>query len=256
MTARPTTSITVLGGSGGWPAAGGACSGFLVEHGGFRLLIDPGYATFPRLIEHVDADEVDAVYVTHGHPDHCVDLNTLLRARAFVDDPAPALPVYAAPGELDAVLALDRPGALDEAIDLREFEPGSGFGLGPFRADTWLLPHMRTNAGVRLQSADGVIAYTGDTGPSPALVDLARDADVYIADASYPDDVHEDLAQDLSSAVQAGQTAASAGVRHLVLTHLFPNTSHDDARDAAAKSFAGPITIARPGVVINASESD
>src|SRR5881296_3762158 len=74
--------MTVLGGCGAWPAAGQACSGYLVEHDGFRLLVDPGYATLPRLLEQLNADEVDAVFVSHGHPDHCVDLNPLLRPRA------------------------------------------------------------------------------------------------------------------------------------------------------------------------------
>jgi len=84
--------VTVLGKSPSWQDAGGACSGYLVEHDGFRLLIDPGYATLPRLLTVADAAEVDAVLVSHGHPDHCADLNPLLRARAFRDDPAPALP--------------------------------------------------------------------------------------------------------------------------------------------------------------------
>jgi ribonuclease BN (tRNA processing enzyme) len=79
--------LTVLGGCGAWPAAGLACSGYLVEHDGFRLLIDPGYATLPRLLAVVDAAEVDAVLVSHGHPDHCADLNPLLRARALRDEP-------------------------------------------------------------------------------------------------------------------------------------------------------------------------
>jgi ribonuclease BN (tRNA processing enzyme) len=102
--------LTVLGGCGAWPEAGQACSGFLLEHDGFRLLADLGYATVPRLLERVTADQVDAVFISHGHPDHCADLNPLLRARALREDPAPPLPVYALPGAVDAVLALDRPG--------------------------------------------------------------------------------------------------------------------------------------------------
>src|SRR5690349_16714347 len=98
--------LTVLGGRGAWPDAGQACSGYLVEHEGFRLLIDPGYAIVPRLAP----EEIDAVFVSHGHPDHCADLNPLLRARALKDDPDPPIPVYTPPDALNAVLALDRPG--------------------------------------------------------------------------------------------------------------------------------------------------
>lgn len=100
--------LTVLGGCGAWPEAGQACSGFLVEHDGFRLILDLGYATVPRLLEHAAPGQVDAVFISHGHSDHCADLNPLLRARVLRDDPAAALPVYALPGALDAVLALDR----------------------------------------------------------------------------------------------------------------------------------------------------
>src|SRR5882672_8236652 len=96
--------LTVLGACGAWPEAGQACSGFLVEHDGFRLLVDAGYAIVPRLLRVVDAAQVDAVYISHGHPDHCADLNPLLRARAMADVPVPPLPVYALPGALDAVL--------------------------------------------------------------------------------------------------------------------------------------------------------
>jgi hypothetical protein len=99
-----------LGGCGGWPEPGQACSGFVVEHDGFRLVIDLGYAAVPRLLEQAAAREIDAVFISHGHPDHCADLNPLLRGRALATDPPPPLPVYALPGALDAVLALDRPG--------------------------------------------------------------------------------------------------------------------------------------------------
>ena len=241
--------LTVLGGCGAWPAAGTACSGYLVEHDGFRALIDPGYATLPRLLEHCDAASVDVVLVSHGHPDHCADLNPLLRARALRDRPAPRLPVHAPPGALSAVLALDRPGMLDDAFELREFAPGSAFEVGPFSVRTWLLPHWMPNAGLRLQAAGTVLAYTGDTGPSPDLHGLARDADLFIAEASYPERVPDDSASYLSSARQAGRVAAAAGARNVLLTHLMPGTDPAAAISAAAVSYDGDITVAIPGLV-------
>jgi len=246
--------LTVLGGCGAWPGAGQACSGYLVEHDGFRLLIDPGYATVPRLLQFAHADDVDAVLVSHGHPDHCADLNPLLRARTFRDDraAAPALPVYAPPGALRAVLALDRPGALDDAIDLREFTPGDGFGVGPFGVRSWLLPHMLPNAGLRLEADDRVLAYTGDSGPSPDLRHLARGADLLLAEASYPREVPADSARYLSSASQAGHVASKAGAGQLVLTHLIPGIDPDDSVLAAAEAYAGPIAVASPGLITDA----
>ncbi|MGH3341901.1 MAG: MBL fold metallo-hydrolase [Carbonactinosporaceae bacterium] len=247
--------ITVLGGCGAWPAAGQACSGYLVEHGGFRLLIDPGYATLPRLLEHTTAEEVDAVFVSHGHPDHCADLNPLLRARALQDRPPPPLPVFAQPGSVDAVLALDRPPMLAGAHVLHGFTAGSSFEIGPFRAETRLLPHFVPNAGVRLtargRASDLVLTYTGDTGPSPEVVGLARRSDVLLAEATHVDEVPEPDARYLTSARQAGRQAADADVGWLVLTHLWPGTEPASARAAAREAFPGRIEIAKGGLVLD-----
>jgi ribonuclease BN (tRNA processing enzyme) len=242
--------LTVLGGCGAWPAAGQACSGYLVEHDGYRLLVDLGYATVPRLLERVGAEALDAVYVSHGHPDHCADLNPLLRARALRDDPPAPLAVYAPPGALDAVLALDRPGTLDDAYRLHEFNPGERFELGPFEAGTRLLPHFVPNAGVRLAAGGRVLAYTGDTGPSPDVVDLARGADLLLAEASYVEAVPDGSRRYLSSARQAGRYASEAGAGRLVLTHLFPGTDTAGARAAAAGHYDGDIDVAEAGLVV------
>jgi ribonuclease BN (tRNA processing enzyme) len=241
--------LTVLGACGVWPDAGQACSGYLVEHDGFRLLLDVGYATVPRLLQRASADSVDAVFVSHGHPDHCADLNPLLRARSLRDDPAPPLPIYALPGALDAVLALDRPGMLDSAYRLHEFAAGDELSIGPFRAETRLLPHFLANAGIRLTADGRVLAYTGDTGPSPEVVALARGADLLLAEATYVDHVPEDSWRHLSSARQAGLQAAEAGVGHLVLTHLQPGTDREAARAAAADGYGGTIGVATADLV-------
>jgi ribonuclease BN (tRNA processing enzyme) len=206
--------------------------------------VDIGYATLPRLLEHVPASSVDAVVVSHGHPDHCADLNPLLRVRALSDSPPAALPVYALPGALDAVLALDRPRMLDSAYRLCEFSAGSAFEVGPFRIDTWALPHFLPNAGIRL-SADGHgVAYTGDTGPSEGLVSLARGADLFIAEATYADEMDAKNAPYLSSARQAGEYATRAGVGRLLLTHLWPEEDPAPYLAAARLNYDGAMGIA------------
>jgi ribonuclease BN (tRNA processing enzyme) len=225
-----------------------ACSGYLVEYDGFRVLIDPGYATLPRLLEYCDAASIGAVLISHEHPDHCADLNPLLRARVLGQRPAVQLQVYAPPGALSKVLALDRPGMLDDAFEWREFIPGTGFRAGPFSVRTWLLPHWVPNAGFRLQAAGSSLAYTGDSGPSPHLLDLAKDADVLIAEASYPDRVPADSQRYLSSARFAGRLAATAGANRLVLTHLMPGTDRDAAVRAASPDYDGAIDVAVPGL--------
>jgi ribonuclease BN (tRNA processing enzyme) len=243
--------LTVIGGCGAWPEAGQACSGFLIEQDGFRLMVDLGYATMPRLLQLVAPGELDAVYVSHGHPDHCADLNPLLRARALREDPFPPLPVYAPTGALDAVLALDRPGMLAAAYTLHEFTPGASLGIGPFSAETRLLPHYLPNAGLRLAGEGTVLAYTGDSGPAAEIAELARNADLLVAEASYVDQVPEDSRRHLSSARHCGQQAAQAGAGHLLLTHLLPGTDHQAARVAAGAGYGGQISVAAAGLALD-----
>ena len=243
--------ITVLGGCGAWPEAGQACSGFLVEHDDFRLVMDLGYATVPRLLEEVAADRVDAVFISHGHPDHCADLNPLLRARALQDDPPPPLLVYALPGSLDAVLALDRPGMLAGACEVHDVRVGSRLDIGPFRAETRLLPHWMPNAGLRLAAGGEVLTYTGDSGPAPEVAELARGADLLLAEATYVDRVPLDSRRYLSSARDAGRRAADAGAGRLLLTHLWPGTDRFAALRAAGEDYDGEIDVATASLVVD-----
>jgi ribonuclease BN (tRNA processing enzyme) len=242
--------LTVLGSCGAYPEAGRACSGYLVEHDGFRLLVDLGYAVVPRLFEFITAADVDAVFITHGHPDHCADLSPLLRARVLGGEPLPPLPVYALPGALDAVLALDRPGMLADGYVLHDLNPGSSLDIGPFGVRTRLLPHSRPNAGVRLDAGGRTLAYTGDTGPDDGVADLARDADLLLAEASFTDQVPEDLRGTLSSADLQGRQASAAGAGRLLLAHLMPGTDPAAARAAAGRGYHGDVGVATQGLVV------
>ncbi|GAA4024019.1 MULTISPECIES: MBL fold metallo-hydrolase [Streptomyces] len=244
--------LTVLGGCGAWPTAAQACSGYLVEYAGFRLLVDPGYATLPRLLLHTTVDAVDAVLVSHGHPDHCADLNPLLRARGLSDTPPPALPVFAPHGAVDAVLALDKPSMLAGAYRVHGFHPGERLEIGPFAADTRLLPHFVPNAGIRLRTPESVLVYTGDTGPSDDIPRLAEGADLFLSEATYVHRVPSPTdAPYLLTARLAGQYARQADAARLLLTHLWPGTDPVEAAKAAAEAFARPLDVATPGLVID-----
>lgn len=242
--------MTVLGGGGAWPTPERACSGYLIEADGFRLLVDPGYATLPRLLERVSAHAVDAVFVTHGHPDHCADLNPLLRARHLSNDRPPPLPVYALPGAVGGILALDEQMLADE-YDLREFTAGEDLTVGPFQLATRSLPHFVPNVGVRLTVGDASIAYTGDGGAGSGVVDLAAGAQVLLTEATFVDDVPDDSRGALSDARQAGEHAAAAEVGRLVLTHLWPGADLAAAEQAARETFNGQTTVAVPGLVVD-----
>jgi len=220
-----------------------------VEADGFTLLIDPGYGVATAL-SIGDGITFDAVLVSHAHPDHCADLNPILRGRAWADDSLPPLPVYALSGALDAVLALDRPEVLAGSYVIDETEPNDELRIGPFQVITAPLPHPRPNLGFRINAGRRSIVYTGDCGPSDELIHLADGANLLLAEASYAEAVPPENIGSLSSAADVGQEAARSGVERLVLTHLMPNTNETDAIAAGARHFARSITVARPGLVV------
>jgi ribonuclease BN (tRNA processing enzyme) len=242
--------LTILGGAGGFPPAGGACSGYLIEHDGFRLLVDPGYAIVPRLLELLPPEAIDAVLVSHGHPDHVADLNPLLRARLMTDDEAAPLPVYALPDALSRVLALDQITALKDASEVHEFVAGDSLSIGPFSIESRLLPHSIPNAGVRISTGGSSITYTGDAGPTDDLVALATGTDLLLAEATYVESVPAGNEGVLNSALVVGQQARLAGAAGLMLTHLLPGTDPEASRVAAGRFFDDSIAIATPGTIV------
>ncbi|MEV7601277.1 MBL fold metallo-hydrolase [Kitasatospora sp. NPDC089797] len=239
-------TVTVLGTCGAWPEAGRAASGFLVEQDGFRLALDLGYGTLPRLLEHCGADELDAVVITHEHPDHCADLSALARARYFAEPRGSRLPLYCTPGVLDRVQAMEPTEDLAEVFAVHPL-PAAEHRVGPFLLATASLPHHVPHAGVRLTAAGRTLAYSGDAGPGPALAELASDADLFIAGATLRGPDRDPF---LLSAVEAGAWAARARARRLLLTHFWPGADRAGAAAEAGGPFPGELLTAEEGLVL------
>jgi ribonuclease BN (tRNA processing enzyme) len=249
--------LVVLGGCGAWPEPGRACSGFLLEHDGFRVALDLGYGTLSRLLAllgSTTAVGLDAVVVTHDHPDHVVDLHGLLRARLYDGHQLPRIALYAPEPVLDRVAGLeDGDRALTERVFTWQPLPAGEYDLGPFRLKSWSLPHYVPNAGVRLSAPEFTAAYTGDSGPDPALADVGRDAELFIVDATdrYQGATNPPAEPPMNmTARQAGEAAAAAGARKLMLTHFWPGNDRDHSRAAAAEAFSGEILVADEGTVV------
>lgn len=241
--------VQVIGGCGAWPADGQACSGYLIEHDGFRILLDPGYGVATAMSGHLEPGDLDAVFVSHGHPDHCADLHPLLRGRVLGG--SSSLPIYAIAGAIDGVVSWDGLGELDGAYNPIEIADGDDFVIGPFRATTMHLPHFVPNCGIRLAVDSRVAVYTGDAGPSTDLLDLAEGADLLIAEATFPREVPETLAGNLSTAVDVAMAAAKTDVGRLVLTHLWPGTDRDSSEDAARQHYDGEVDVAVSGLTVD-----
>jgi len=246
--------VTVLGSSGAYPAAGGAASGYLLEHDGFQVALDFGTGALANLQRYVATSALDAIVLSHEHMDHCLDLYPMFIARYFVAEPLPPLPLWAPPGAFDRVAVLEDDEGREQmrgVYDLHEVEAGSEFEVGPFRFSTRLLPHWVPNSGMRISADGAVMTYTGDTGPSEEIETIARDADLLIVEASWQD---SDLASGKQpfhlTARQSAEHAKRAGARRTLLSHFWPGSDRNLSREQAAEAYDGELLLAQEGMAV------
>jgi ribonuclease BN (tRNA processing enzyme) len=241
--------LTVVGCAGSAPGPASAASCYLVEHDGFRLLLDLGNGAFGALQALVDPTTVDALYLTHLHADHCLDVAPLVVWHRYSGRaPGRRLPLYApAGGDRRLALAYDQDGeALSDVFDFAVVTPGT-FAIGPFTAHTARTAHPVECHAVRLTAGGRSLVYTGDTGPCQRVVELARGADVLLAEAAHPDEPGLPDGLHLTGR-QAGEHAAAAGVGRLLVTHVPPWV--DAAAQLAHARTAFPAAeLVAPGAV-------
>lgn len=241
--------LTVLGSCGGFPEPGRACNGFLLEHGEGAIVLDLGYGTLPRLLAARPDGDVDAVIITHEHPDHCIDLHALFRMRLYGGDTRRRIPLYCPPGVLDRLAGIEPDVDLRAVFDVRAL-PGS-YDVGPVRLTSMLLPHFVDNAGIRLDGDHLTLAYTGDTAPVSALADLGRDADLFVIEATDRPGELSKPTRNLLTAAEAGSWGTAAGAKRLLLTHFWPGSDREDSVRAAKAHFAGEVLAAEEGLILD-----
>lgn len=245
--------LTIIGCSGSFPGPDSPASSYLVEHEGFRLVLDLGNGALGPLQRYCDLSAVGAVCLSHLHADHCLDLCGYWVAQTYgPDGPGPRIPVYGpagTAGRMAQAYGLDEHPGMTRAFDFGTLEPGTR-EIGPFRVTLAHMNHPVETFGFRVEQGGRALAYSADTGTCPALVELASQADLLLCEASFltgPDpipDMH-------LTARQAAEHAARAGAAWLVLTHLVPwNDQQRTLAEASASSFSGPISLAAPGQVI------
>jgi ribonuclease BN (tRNA processing enzyme) len=241
--------LTVLGCAGTFPGPDSPCSGYLVEQDGFRLVVDLGAGALGNLQRHCDVLDVDAVYITHLHADHCIDLVAYSYARRYhPTGMPPQLPVYGPPGTRDRICASFEEFPADGLLDVYDFrERGAGtIQIGPLTVTSGIVEHPIECHGLRIEAGGKVLAYSGDTARSEVLVELARDADLFLCEASWPS-VPEPPPGIHLTGREAGEHATRAGARRLLLTHLMPFHDPQAMLAEAKETYEGHLELVHPG---------
>jgi ribonuclease BN (tRNA processing enzyme) len=237
-------TLTVLGCAGTFAGPGEACSGYLVRGGGVAVGVDLGAGALANLQRHLPIDGLDALVLTHEHPDHWLDLPLLRNALRYVlGRPDRALPVYGTAGTL--ALAGVVIGDLAPTLDWRTVDPGSSVEVGGLRVRFSLTDHPVETLAVRVDADGRSLLYSADTGAGWAPGDAGAGVGTFLCEAALAPE-EEGSFQHLSAA-QAGALAAEIGAGRLVLTHLVPGADVESQRSLAAAAYGGPLSVAVTG---------
>ncbi len=212
------------------------------------MVVDLGHGSLGALQRHIDLADIDAIVLSHLHPDHCIDLTALYVAHRYGS--------YAFTGRLQvfgptdtaermaAAYGMSSVRPMSEVFDFRELSVAAS--VGPFRVRAEQVAHPVEAYATRFEADGASFVYSGDTGPCRALGELARGVDVFLAEASFrdsdknPPDLH-------LTGRQAGEVARDADVGRLVITHVPPWHDPEVAKNEAASVFDGAIELATPG---------
>lgn len=259
--------ITVLGKSPSWQDAGGACSGYLIEGDGVRVLLDCGNGVFGKLRERIDYVDLDAVVVSHLHADHFMDLIPYSYALTYAPRQQP-VPVAGFPGTDDPARPrlIVPPGArstfrtivgawgnedlIEAAFDLEEYAPEDTVEVGDLRFRLSEVPHFIQTFAVDVTSAEGGgrLTFGADCRPCDELVEIAKDTDLLIVEATLPRPERTGVRGHLTPS-EAGDHARRAGAGRAVLTHISDELDHDWAREEGSRAFGAELEVAREGAV-------
>jgi ribonuclease BN (tRNA processing enzyme) len=253
--------LTVVGCAGSFPSPDSPASCYLVEADDadgrtWRILLDLGSGALGPLQRHAPLDGLDAVLLTHLHPDHFMDVCGLYVARHYAPGRSAStpLPIFGPAGTAARIHQAygGDPAGMDATFDFRELADGEPLGLGPFTVTPYRVEHPVESYGLRVEAQAGrrgeVLAYTGDTDSCEALLPLAKGADLLLAEASF-EEGRDDARGIHLTGLRAGLAAADAGCRRLLLTHVPVWTDPAVVLAEARSAFPGPVEVARAGGV-------
>lgn len=250
--------LTIVGCSGSFPGPESAASCYLVEAPfegrTFRLLLDLGSGALGPLQTHIDLRDIDAISLSHLHPDHCFDMSGLYVVRKYHPRGAlPRIPVFAPEGtdwHLSNAYGTTAPNGMTLPFDFRVVTDGLEIAVGPFTLRYMRTPHPVEAYAVRVQCGDSVLVYTGDTGPDCSLGEFARDADVLLSEAAFVESAENPPHLHLTGA-DAGRIAAKADAALLLLTHIPPWIDRAEVESDLLTTWTGDYRLVEAGDVVD-----
>jgi ribonuclease BN (tRNA processing enzyme) len=244
--------LDVLGSSGTFPVPDRPASGYLISNLSTNILCDIGFGVFGELMRRMSPDRLDAVVLSHRHPDHCADFLALHHALAYGSFSARGIPVFAAPGVADRLadfLGAGEGHVLFNTFDFHEVGAENHVTVGSIDMRFAVTAHSVPTVATRFEAGDRSLVYSADTGPGGGFPGLCDRASVVMAEASMPgerDDHH--FAHHLTAA-EAGAIAQEARAEMLILTHLRPSLDPQQSIAEAQQEFMGRVAAASPGDV-------
>lgn len=234
-------SVTVLGSSGVYAGVDLACSGYLLRSPGATVMMDAGPGTLANLQRHVGVSQLDAVLLSHSHPDHWLELPVLRNALKYVLAHPHPIELHATAETLELAEQLCG-GGLEPTFRPTVISDASELTLGDQRVRCSRTDHPVETLAFRVDAGDRSVAYTADTGPRWSVAELGRGLDLVISEATFLDGDHvgDDEPVHLS-ARQAGELARAAGAHRLAITHVLPTGAVDAALAEAADAYGAPV---------------
>lgn len=240
--------LRVLGETGPYPAPGGATTGFLLSTEQGNVLIDAGSGVMSELTKHVAIKDLHAIIITHHHADHTSDLNVLQygvmihRLQGLRQDP---ITVYAngAPAEEFAKVGLD---GHVQAVPLSKDSKIELCGMTFTFADT---VHAIPCLAVSAEYQGKRFVFSGDSGPSESLEQLAAGADFFLCEASWLEKDRGPAHIGHLTSKEVGEIGKRVGVKQLCLTHFYPEYDRSLLKAEAEAEFGREVLIATQGAV-------
>jgi ribonuclease BN (tRNA processing enzyme) len=253
---RPDMHLTVLGAGTAVPSPRRSPAGYLLQVAGEPLLFDAGPGTLARLaVAGVSHQELRRVFISHLHSDHVLDLVTLLQASNATPGWTRAEPLELLGcrglAELVRQVTAAFDGTVPEGFPLQITELGEErrefAGGGGWMVETALTGHTPGSLAFRVEAAGRTMVYSGDAVESEGLARLARGADTFVCECSFPRGWRT---ADHVTADGAGRMAQAAGARRLILSHLYPPAQEADVAGQARAEYEGEVVVAVDGTTV------